>query len=99
MSDGLNIGRYSNPAVDVQIDSAVTAKSRDIARAKYRAAYQLLLDDAAGIWLLEPIVVGAANRRVTIPPLRRDAWWASVPTWRVTGDPPNVAGDTAARMP
>jgi peptide/nickel transport system substrate-binding protein len=99
MSNGLNLGRYSNPAIDALIDSAVSASSIDAARAHYRAAYQALLDDAAAIWLVEPTVVGAVNARVTLPTLRHDAWWASIPAWRVTGERPQAVADTATRTP
>jgi peptide/nickel transport system substrate-binding protein len=99
MSNGLNLGKYSNAAIDASIDSAVSASSIDAARAHYRAAYQGLLDDAAAIWLLEPIVVGAVNGRVTLPMLRTDAWWTSIPGWRVTGAPPPAVSDTATRTP
>jgi ABC-type transport system substrate-binding protein len=99
MSNGLNLGRYSNAELDAQIDSAVSASTIHEARAYYRAAYQLLLDDAPAVWLLEPAAVGAVNRRVALPPLRADAWWASIPAWRVTGERPVAPADSAARTP
>jgi hypothetical protein len=58
-----------------------------------------LLDDAPAIWLIEPIAVGAVNRRVVLPPLRQDAWWASIPAWRVTGQDAAGAADTARYTP
>jgi peptide/nickel transport system substrate-binding protein len=95
-ANSLNVGRYSNPALDVILDSAVTAQSVPDARAHYRRAYQMLLDDAAAIWLFEPVVFAGVNKRVTLGPLRTDAWWSSIPSWRVTGDGP--AGDSTARQ-
>jgi ABC-type transport system substrate-binding protein len=85
MSNGLNRGHYTDPALDVEIDSALNAASIVSARAHYRAAYQALLDAAPAVWLYEPVVVGGINKRVTTGPLRAEAWWASIPNWRVTG--------------
>jgi peptide/nickel transport system substrate-binding protein len=99
MGNGLNLGRYSNPVVDAHIDSALSAQSIERARAHYGTAYQLLLDDAPAIWLVEPIAVGAVNRRVVLAPLRGDAWWASIPAWRVTGERAAAAADTASQTP
>lgn len=97
-SNGLNIGGFSDPVVDAHIDSAVSATTLTEGRAHYKAAYQLLIDAVPAIWLLEPMRVGAVNRRVTMGPLRKDAWWVSVPSWSVTGASPARA-DTAARTP
>jgi peptide/nickel transport system substrate-binding protein len=83
MSNSLNMGRYGNVAIDPLIDSAVTATNVATGRAHYKAAYQALLDDAAAIWLYEPILLAAVSDRVTLGALRADAWWASLPTWRV----------------
>ena len=98
MSNGLNAGSFSDPAVDAAIDSAVTATNLASARAHYRAAYQMLVDAAPAIWLLEPMRVGAVSRRVNVGTLPRHAWWSSLPNWSVTGEAPARA-DSAARTP
>jgi peptide/nickel transport system substrate-binding protein len=98
MASGVNYGRYSNPAVDAAIDSAVAATSLSSARAHYRGAYQTLLDDAPAIWLFEPVVVAGVNRRLTIGSMRPDAWWVSIPGWRVAAGSA-LKADTATRKP
>ncbi len=97
MSNGMNIGRYSDPELDAQIDSALNTTSVASARAHYRAAYQMLLDAAPAVWLYEPVIVAGINRRVTTGPMRNNAWWASIPNWRVSGKAPSR--DSIARHP
>jgi hypothetical protein len=60
-------------------------------------AYQALLDDVPGIWLYEPVFVAAASRRLELPTFRADAWWMSIPTWRVVGGVPAPAAATEPR--
>lgn len=91
MANGFNLGRYSSPRVDTLIDGALAATTVASARTQYRAAYQALLDDAPAIWLFEPAVIAAVNRRVTLDGLRRDAWWMSLPAWHVSGRGPQAA--------
>lgn len=86
MRNGFNFGRYINPRVDSSIDAAITATNVDTAKARYRLAYQTLVDDAPAIWLMEPSVFAAANRRLDVGTLRRDAWWSGIPDWRLASD-------------
>jgi ABC-type transport system substrate-binding protein len=79
----LNIGRYSNRKVDLAIDSAVSATDVALARHHYSTAYQTLLDDAAAIWMFEPLVLAGVSRRLELGTMRADAWWTSIPAWRV----------------
>jgi ABC-type transport system substrate-binding protein len=97
MSNGMNLGHYADPALDVEIDSALNATTPVSGRAHYRAAYQALLDAAPAIWLYEPVVVAGFNKRVTTGPLRPDAWWASIPNWRVSNK--TQPRDSTARHP
>jgi peptide/nickel transport system substrate-binding protein len=78
-----NFGRYSNAAFDAAIDSAAVTFDPATRRALYRRAYQSIVDDAAAIWLYEPRNFAAINSRVTPTGMRADAWWASLPNWRV----------------
>jgi ABC-type transport system substrate-binding protein len=89
LANGYNIGRYSDKVVDAQIDSAIASTTKDAARAHYRAAYQQIIDDAPAVWLFEPVVIAAANRRIELPRLRSDAWWTSIPGWQL--QPPGTA--------
>jgi peptide/nickel transport system substrate-binding protein len=83
MPGGFNIGGYSNPVVDAAIENALAAHSIEDARRHYRTAYQTLLDDAPAIWVFEPVIRGGAHRRLELPPMRADAWWTSIPRWRI----------------
>lgn len=80
---GLNWGRYQNGAFDAQVDSALTAASQPAARAHYRAAYQIIIDDAPAIWLYEPPLLAGANARVQLGLIRPDAWWMGIPGWSI----------------
>jgi len=80
---GLNFGRYENPEFDAQVDSALGARDIASARAHYRAAYALIIDDAPAVWLYEPPQVSAANRRLVTGALRANAYWLGIPSWSI----------------
>jgi peptide/nickel transport system substrate-binding protein len=96
---GFNLGRYVNPAFDAEVDSATTAGDISSARAHYRAAYQIIIDDAPGIWLYEPPQVSGANRRLQVGTLRADAWWYGLPTWSIAAGARLPRDDTPAKAP
>lgn len=85
-----NWGRWSNATFDAQVDSALAATTPDQVRRHFRVAYQAAIDDAPAIWLYEPRLFAGVYRRLTVGPLRPDAWWASVATWSI---------DPAQRLP
>ena len=92
---GFNDGKYENSVFDALVDSALAAGDMHTARAQYRAAYQIILDDAPAIWLYEPRPMAAIRRRLHTGALRGDAWWAGLPAWSIaSGDLP--AHDTAS---
>ena len=93
-SGGLNYGRYESRAFDAQVDSAMSAGAKAAAKAHYRAAYQIIVDDAPAIWLYEPPILAGANARVRVGTLRPDAWWTGIPGWSVTAGRPAPRGDT-----
>jgi peptide/nickel transport system substrate-binding protein len=80
---GFNTGRYQSSAFDAQVDSALASSNVKTARVHYRAAYQIIIDDAAAIWLYEPPQLSGAQARLMTGPLRADAWWETVPAWKV----------------
>jgi peptide/nickel transport system substrate-binding protein len=82
---GLNAGRYANATVDKAFATVMTQANLDSARAQYRLAYQTLLDEAAALWIYEVRVYALANTRLDTGTLRPDAWWTSIPSWRVNG--------------
>ena len=81
---GLNYGRYESAAFDAQIDSAGAAGVATAAKAHYRAAGQIIVDDAPAIWLYEPPMLAGMNTRVRMGEMRADAWWMSIPAWSVS---------------
>lgn len=81
--DGHNRWGYENAAFDAQVDSAISATNPDDARRHYRAAYQIIIDDAPGVWLYEPKTVIGLNRRIRTGQMRPDAWWLDLGSWFV----------------
>lgn len=81
---GANYARYSNKSFDALIDSAATEFNGQKRLALFRRAYQLIVDDAAGVWLYEPRNFAAINSRIEPSGMRASAWWAELPDWSVT---------------
>ena len=81
-----NHGSYANPAFDAIVDSAIYAASPEAARRHWRAAYQVIIDDAPAIWLYEPRTVMGHHRRLRPAGMRDDAWWVGIPQWSIPAD-------------
>ena len=82
-----NYGRYFNPQVDQLVDRAVSsAANHDQARRAWRSAFELLNQDAPGIFLFATENVAAVNKRFADVTIRPDSWLALVRTWRVPPD-------------
>lgn len=82
---GLNYGNYHSAAFDAEVDSATSAGSLRAAKAHYRTANQIIVNDAPAIWLYEPPVLAGASTRLQIGAVRPDAWWMDIPSWTVSG--------------
>ncbi len=106
--DGSNYGSYENPLFDTYVDSALAAFDITTRRALFTKAYQVIIQDAAAIWLAEPIPTLGYHSRLQTSGLRPDAWWGRVGEWWIPDDqriprdnaPPPAApssADTAAR--
>jgi ABC-type transport system substrate-binding protein len=80
---GLNYGSYENKLFDAQVDSAGASGSVGTAKAHYKAANQIIVDDAPAIWLYEPPTLAGANARVQLGTVRPDAWWMGIPGWTI----------------
>ncbi|MFN2602693.1 MAG: peptide ABC transporter substrate-binding protein [Gemmatimonadaceae bacterium] len=80
---GSNYGSYMNTAFDAQVDSALSSMTLDDRRARFKRAYQTIIDDAPAIWLAEPRSAVAINNRIHTPTLRPDSWWSSIAEWWV----------------
>lgn len=83
--DGLNYGNYHSAAFDAEVDSATSAGALTAAKAHYRTANQIIVNDAPAIWLYEPPVLAGASTRLQIGAVRPDAWWMDIPSWSVSG--------------
>ena len=82
-----NYGRYVNPAFDRLVDRAVeSAANREEARRAWRAAIEILNQDAPAVFLFAPNNVAAVHRRVADVVIQPDSWLALLRTWRIPGD-------------
>jgi peptide/nickel transport system substrate-binding protein len=61
---GFNYGRYSNPAFDKLVSTALAAPTVAEARGAWRSAMDTLNADAPAIFLYTPVNVAAASKRV-----------------------------------
>ncbi len=72
-SGGLfNKDRYRNARVDELLDRARAADGQDERRTLYRDAVDLIVEDAADLWLYHPDVTAAMSRKVRGVPLSAD---------------------------
>ena len=67
---GLNYGGYQNRAFDALVDSALAAGTLAAARAYFRRAHQVIIDDAPAVWLYEPRLLLAVHSRIVSPAMR-----------------------------
>ncbi|MGK2961953.1 MAG: peptide ABC transporter substrate-binding protein [Gemmatimonadaceae bacterium] len=87
---GLNYGGYSNAVFDALVDSALSETTLDGSREYFRRANQLIVDDAPAVWLYEPKTLLAIHGRITPSPMRANAWWLDIGSWKI---------DPAKRLP
>ncbi|MFN2603326.1 MAG: peptide ABC transporter substrate-binding protein [Gemmatimonadaceae bacterium] len=78
-----NYGSYQNARFDSYVDSAIDARTPGAAKKYFRAAYQIIIEDAPAIWLAEPNTVIGLHRRVRPGPMRADAWWFDLGGWTI----------------
>jgi peptide/nickel transport system substrate-binding protein len=79
--DGSNFPSYSNPAVDALLDSATTTFDPSRTRAYARRAFEMIIEDAPGIWLYEPPTVAGIHKRIHTTAMRADGYWAGMADW------------------
>lgn len=91
---GSNYGEYTSALFDARLDSALASPNPAERKARFKVAYQTIIDDAPAIWLAEPKTVIAIHHRLHTTELRPDAWWSTVGEWFV---PPaeRIARDSA----
>ena len=83
-ASGRNLGAYANPVFDAQVDSAFALLDAPSAKARFRAAYQTIIDDAPAIWLFEQAAIAGMTSRLRTGPLRADAWWLGLSSWSIS---------------
>lgn len=81
-----NYLRYASAPFDQLVEQAGTTFDRTVARSSWRAAMELINQDAPAVFLFAVQNVAAIHRRVDNVTIRPDSWWALVRTWRI---PPN----------
>ena len=79
--DGSNFASYSNPAVDALLDSATATFDPSRTRAYSRRAFEMIIEDAPGIWLYEPPTVAGAHKRIRTTAMRADGYWSGMADW------------------
>ena len=82
-SRGSNFLAYGNPAVDAAIDSAMNESDPARSRARYRTAYQRIIDDVPAVWLYENRNYMALNGRVKPVLTGGQAWWRTLRLWSI----------------
>jgi peptide/nickel transport system substrate-binding protein len=78
-----NYGHYVNPAFDRLVAEASSTTSQAVARRDWRAAMEIINQDAPAIFLFATTNVAAVHRRIENVTLQPDSWWASLRTWRI----------------
>ena len=79
----LNYGRWSNPAFDAGVDSALAAPDLATARRYWRAALDTLAADAPAIFLYTPEQRAAVQRRIGGVEINSYSWLEGVEKWTV----------------
>jgi len=80
---GQNVQRYSDPKVDVLLDSAAAEFDPDRATAIARRAFQMIADDVPAIWLYDVVLIDAVHRRVNVGLTRVDGWSVDMGSWSI----------------
>ena len=79
--DGFNFPAYSNPVVDALLDSAVTTFDPARTKSYTRHAFEVIMEDAPGIWLFEPMTMAGIDKRIHTTELRADGYWSGLADW------------------
>jgi peptide/nickel transport system substrate-binding protein len=83
---GSNYGRYENPGFERLVDHAIATANRADAKRTWRAAIEVLNQDAPAVFLFAPRNFAAVDRRVTDVTIRPDSWLVLLYTWRIPAD-------------
>ncbi len=78
-----NYQSYNSPTFDALVDSALTGFDVSRTRGHWTRAFQQAIDDVPSIWLYEERIPVVVHRRIRIPSLRADGWYATLADWSV----------------
>jgi peptide/nickel transport system substrate-binding protein len=78
-----NFGAYSSPTFDALVDSGSATSDTIRVRAYFRRAFQVINDDAPGVWLYEPGLAAVVNARIHTGPLPASHWWLTLADWSI----------------
>ncbi len=78
-----NYQAYVSPTFDAALDSALTSFDVVKARGFWTRVLQQAIDDAPSVWLYEQRLPVAVHKRIRIPSLRADGWYASLADWSI----------------
>ena len=95
----LNAGNFRDTTVDASLEAGLTALDPERTRTQIRTAYRRVIDDAAAIWLYEPVQVAGVHRRFVTPAWRSDAWWRTIGEWRLDPAATRLARDARPTAP
>jgi len=87
---GQNFTSYANPTVDALLDSAVFTFDPARTRAYARRAFEIIIEDAPGIWLYEPPTVAGIHKRIHPTHMRADGWWSGLAEWWIPASERNA---------
>lgn len=82
-SGGQNHVRYSNPRFDALLDSAIAGFDGTRRADQAHRAWQMLVDDAPGVWLYDILTLNAMHKRLRPVDMRADGWWAGLADWTI----------------
>lgn len=83
---GLNGIGYSNPKVDVLLDSATKLFDPAQAKAVASQAFATIIADVPAVFLYDIVYIHSVNRRFETMPTRPDGWWVNLADWTVPAD-------------
>ena len=79
--------------LDAALEAGLTARDPARIRSEIGTAYRRVIEEAAAIWLYEPVQVVGVHRRFRLPAWRSDAWWRTLGEWRLDPAAPRLARD------
>lgn len=88
--NGSNFTSYANPTVDALLDSATLAFDPARTRSYTRRAFEMIIEDAPGIWLYELHPVAGLHKRIRTTALRADGWWSGLAEWSIPANERNA---------